>query len=258
MQDARNLVDARRVGARDHGLLVDVTHEGNFPFQSDGHLTLSATDDGIGLNADLPQRGDGMLRGFGLHLPRRLDVGHERDVQEERVGAADALTHLAGRFEEWQRFDIPDGATQLVDDDIDVASVHREHPRADLVGDMWDDLYGVAEVVATTLFRDDGGIDLAGGDIRVGGEVDVEETLVVADVEVGLCAVLGDEHLAVLEGVHGAGVHVEVRIQLLHGHAEPTCDEEIAEAGGREALTEGGDDASRNKDVFGSIHGPPA
>ena len=179
-------------------------------------------------------------------------------MQEERVGAADALTHLAGRFEEWQRLDIPDGAAQLVDDDIDVASVHREHPRADLVGDMRDDLYGVAEVVAAALLGDHAGVDLPGRDIGLLAELGVEEALVVADVEVGLGAVVGDEHLAVLEGVHGAGVHVEVGIQLLHGHAEPACNQEIAETGGREALTEGGDDASRNKDVFGSSHGPSA
>jgi hypothetical protein len=38
----------------------------------------------------------------------------------------------------------------------------------------------------------------------------------VADVKVGFRAVVGDEHLAVLEGVHGAGVDVEVRVELLH------------------------------------------
>ena len=36
-------------------------------------------------------------------------------------------------------------------------------------------------------------------------QVLVDETLVVADVEVGLGAVLGDEHLAVLVGTHVPG-----------------------------------------------------
>jgi hypothetical protein len=37
----------------------------------------------------------------------------------------------------------------------------------------------------------------------------------VAEVEVGLAPVISDEHLAVLEGVHRAGIHVDVGIELL-------------------------------------------
>jgi hypothetical protein len=59
---------------------------------------------------------------------------------------------------------------------------------------------------------------LSGSDIRGTGQIAVEETFVMADVEVGFGAVLGDEHLAVLERVHGAGVDVQVRVQLLHRH----------------------------------------
>ena len=45
--------------------------------------------------------------------------------------------------------------------------------------------------------------------------VDVGEALVVAQVEVGLRAVLGDEHLAVLERAHRARIDVDVRVELL-------------------------------------------
>jgi len=38
----------------------------------------------------------------------------------------------------------------------------------------------------------------------------------VAEIEVGLAAVVGDEHLAVLERVHRSRIDVEVRIELLH------------------------------------------
>jgi hypothetical protein len=44
----------------------------------------------------------------------------------------------------------------------------------------------------------------------------VSPRYVVADVEVGLGPVLGDEHLTVLERVHRARIHVQVWIQLLH------------------------------------------
>ena len=47
------------------------------------------------------------------------------------------------------------------------------------------------------------------------------------DVEVGLGAVLGDEHLTVLERVHGAGVDVEVGVELLHGDRQAPRGEQL-------------------------------
>ena len=81
---------------------------------------------------------------------------------------------------------------------------HRPDPVLDLVGDVRDDLHRVAEVLAAALPGDHPGVDLAGGHVGLGGQVAVQEPLVVADVQVGLGAVLGDEHLAVLERVHRA------------------------------------------------------
>ena len=85
----------------------------------------------------------------------------------------------------------------------------------DLVGDVRDDLDGAAEVVAAALAADDRVVDPAGGDVRRARRVRVREALVVAEVEVGLGAVLGDEDLAVLVGRHRARVDVDVRVELL-------------------------------------------
>ena len=137
-------------------------------------------------------------------------------MQEEHVLPADVVPDLAGGLEERQRLDVADRAADLVDHHVDVGPAHGEHRVLDLVGDVRDHLHGVAEVVATPLLGDHRGVDLAGGDVGLGRQVDVEEALVVADVEVGLRPVLGDEHLAVLERVHRAGVDVEVGVQLLH------------------------------------------
>ena len=86
----------------------------------------------------------------------------------------------------------------------------------DLVGDVRDDLHGLAEVVAPALGGEHRRVDRAGGGVGVAGQALVDEALVVAEVEVGLAAVVGDEHLAVLERVHRAGVDVDVRVELLH------------------------------------------
>ena len=48
----------------------------------------------------------------------------------------------------------------------------------------------------------------------------VGEAFIVAQVQVGLRSVVGDENLAVLVGAHGAGVYVEIGVELLEGHLQ--------------------------------------
>ena len=223
-----------------------------------GSSRSDAADDGVGLDADLAQRGDRVLGGLGLQLAGRSDVGHQRDVQEEDVAAADVVTHLAGRLEERQRLDVADGATDLGDHHVDARPAHGEDPVLDLVGDVRDHLHRVAEVLAATLLGDHARVDLAGRDVRDLAEVGVEETLVVTDVEVGLGAVVGHEDLAVLERVHRPGVDVQIGVELLHGDAQTACLQQAPEAGCREALAERGGDASGDENMLGRrsvVHG---
>jgi hypothetical protein len=91
---------------------------------------------------------------------------------------------------------------------------------------------------------------------RVPREVLVDEALVVTDVEVGLGAVLGDEHLAVLEGAHRARVDVQVRVELLGRDGEAAGLEESSERGGDDALPQRGDDATRDEHVLGHGFSP--
>ena len=144
------------------------------------------------------------------------------------------MTHLPRGFQEGLRFDIADGAADFGDDHVGLVAVrvrvaHSDDAGFDFVGDVRDDLDGLAEEFAATLLGDDRGIDLAGGDIAAGGEVAVKEALVMPQVQVGFRAVFGDEDLAVLEGVHGARIHVEIRIELLHSHFQTTRGKQAAE-----------------------------
>ena len=86
--------------------------------------------------------------------------------------------------------------------------------------------------------------------VRVAREVLVDEALVVADVEIGLGAVLGHEHLAVLERAHRPGVDVDVRIELLHLHAQAARLEQAAERRRGDALPERRDDPAGDEDVL--------
>ena len=76
----------------------------------------------------------------------------------------------------------------------------------------------------------------------------------MAEVKVGLGTVLGDIDLTVLIGAHGAGVNIDIGVELLSRDLQPPCLEQPAQRGGGDALAEAGYNAARYKDVFRPFH----
>ncbi len=112
----------------------------------------------------------------------------------------------------------------------------RQDPALDFVGDMRDHLHRAAEIIAAALLADDRLVDLAGGEVVALAHPHVGEALVVAKVQVRLGAVVGDEHLAVLERRHRSRVDVDVRIELEIGDADAAGGQDGGEGGGGDAL----------------------
>ena len=167
--------------------------------------------------------------GFVFTSPAALMYGTSVRWMNTRVLAADLVTELTNRLEEREGLDVADGAADLDDDDI-VLGRHAAHRGLDLIRDVRNHLHRRAEVLAAALFRDDVLVDAAGGDVVRLRERPVDEALVVAEIEIGLGAVVGDEHFAVLERRHRARIDVDVRIELEHGHAQSALDEQPARA----------------------------
>src|SRR5207302_7405734 len=157
--------------------------------------------------------------GLGLDLARAAHDRHQGQVHVHAVVATELDTELADGLEEGERFDVAHRAADL--DHAHVRAVRAELDAAlDLIGDVRDHLHRGAEVVAATLLGDDALVDAPGGEIAVAAGRGAHETLVVPEVEIALGAVLGNEHLAVLERAHGARVDVDVRIELDHPDLE--------------------------------------
>ena len=132
---------------------------------------------------------------------------------------------------------------------VPVAGDARD-PLLDLVGDVRDDLHGAAQVVAAALLGDHALVDAPGGDVAGLRQVLVDEALVVAQVEIGLGAVIGDEHLAVLVGRHGAGVDVDVRVELQDRDRDAARLEDAPDRGGGDALAERAGHAAGHEDIL--------
>ena len=101
------------------------------------------------------------------------------------------------------------------------------------------------------LLVDDRQVNLAGGVVGVAGQRGVGEALVVAQVEVGLAAVVEHVDFAVLVGAHRARIDVDVRIELLHPHAQAAPFEQHADRGAGQPFAQGADHAAGHEDVFG-------
>ena len=180
------------------------------------------------------------------------DVRHERHVDEQHVARPHLLLELARRLDEGQALDVADGAADFRDDDVGAGLLGRAaDPLLDGLGHVRDDLHGAAEEIAAPLAGDERLIDGALGEVALAREVLVDESLVVAQVQISLVAVFGDEYLAVLKRAHGARIHVQVRVHLLHGHLIAARFQKLAQRCGGDALAQRRDDASGNEDVLG-------
>ena len=84
----------------DHGVDRHVAEQGDLLAVFAGQRVLGAADENVGLDADLAELADGVLRGLGLELFGGLQVRHEREMDVEAVLFADVEGELANGFEE--------------------------------------------------------------------------------------------------------------------------------------------------------------
>ena len=256
LQCLRDEVHIGNVDRRDDGLDVDVGEEGDLVADLLRQRLDRAADEHVGMDTDAAQLVDGVLGWLRLQLAGVRDERHERHMDVEHVLGPGFAPELADRLEEGLRFDVADGAADLGDDDVGARHLgDRADARLDLVRDVRDHLNGRAEVLALALLAEHAVPDRACGVIRGAREVLVDEALVVADVEIGLGAVFGDEDLAVLERAHRARVDVQVRIELLHLNLQPARLQQPAERSCRDPLPERRDDAAGDEDVLGAHKG---
>ena len=93
---------------------------------------------------------------------------------------------------------------------------------------MRNDLNGLAKVFAFSFFAKDVPIDLTGREVGVLIKILIDESLVVAKVEIGFRTVIGDEDLTMLEWGHGAWVDIDIWVKLLGDDLETALLEQTA------------------------------
>ena len=248
-QHQRHFVNRRDVLRGDDGFRIDVAEERDLLLEVGVEEPIGAAEQDVGLDADRSQVAHAVLRGLRLQLAGGADEWNQREVDVQRVLAADVLTELANGFEERQALDVADGAADLDEHDVDVRG-DRADAVFDLVGDVRNHLHGAAEVIAAALLLNDRLVNLAGRPVVIPRRLGVGEAFVVAEVEVRLGAVVGDVDLAVLIRAHRARVDIDIRVELLQRDLVAVPLEQRADRRRGEPLAERRDDAASHEDVF--------
>jgi hypothetical protein len=114
----------------------------------------------------------------------------------------------------------------------------QQHPALYLVGDMGHHLHGFAEESTLTLAPNYGVVDAAGSDVVGLRGRGVQEALVVAQVEVGFGAVIGDITFAMLVGIERAGVDVNIGVEFLDGNSKASGLQKLSQGGGNDSFSE--------------------
>src|SRR5258706_4221189 len=162
------------------------------------------------------------MRRFGLQSPRRFDERHISYMQEKRVAESHVQGKFPDRLEEGQTLDIPRGPPNLSDNHIGFGSLgNLMDAILNFIRHMRDHLHGFAEIIAATLFIQNGLVNLAARQIVEPSELGLRETLVVTEIQIGFRAVIEDINFSMLKGTHGPRIDIEIRVELLQGNFEP-------------------------------------
>jgi len=119
-----------------------------------------------------------------------------------KAAAAQLPTKLSDAFDKRKRFNVTDSATNFRDDEVEfILGGQWAHVALDFVGDVRNDLNGLAQVITMTLFLDDILINAAGGDVVGFGRGNVQKTLIMTQVQVGFVAVAAYVAFTVFVGI---------------------------------------------------------
>ena len=156
MQHTGHFVDGVYVPHADYTPTWHVGEQADFVFFVVGYFAVGAAQQRIGLDTNFAQFLHGVLRRLGFEFACSGNPRQVSEVHKSAVAWALLQAQLAHSLQERQRFDITHSATNFYDSHVYL--VFRAYARTtfhiflDFVGDVGNDLYGFAQIIATAFF----------------------------------------------------------------------------------------------------------
>src|SRR5215207_1606314 len=118
---------------------------------------------------------------------------------------------------------------------------------------MGDYLDGTTQVVTASLLVEHIIIDLSAGNIAETAEIFIYKALVMAEVQIGLRTILCNEDFPMLVGGHGAGVNIQIGVELHGSNTDTTRLENSPNGRNGDTLTQSREYATCDKDILAAI-----
>src|SRR5690606_6329533 len=125
-------------------------------------------------------------------------------MHEGSVIAPQTQTQLTRSFKERQGFNIPDRTANLNNGHVGFPIPTGARAPSDkflnLIGDVRDDLHGLAQIITPPFLPQHRLVNLAGREVIDLVHARGDKALIVAEVQISLGAIFSDEYLAMLKG----------------------------------------------------------
>ena len=225
-----NLIDGIGIDNLNDRFPIHIAEESDLFLHFIRHPLFHTAGDNIRMDPQPLQFVDAVLGRFCFRFAGSMEIRHEGAVNIEDIIGADFPFHLTDGFQKGLGLNIADGTADLGDHHIGIAFFARtQNAFFDLIGHMRNHLHRTAEIITATFFFQNGVINLAAGGVAVFGEIDINKTFIMTDIQIGFGAVVGDENFTVLIRAHGAGVDIDIWVKLLADHFQTAIFQNAAE-----------------------------
>ena len=161
------------------------------------------------------------LGGLGFHFTGSLQIWNQGYMNKDGIFVSYVMLELTDGFQERLAFDVSYCSAYLNDgDSVFIRGFGTVEAAFDLICDVGNDLYGSSPEVSVAFLLKNGPVNFSGGHVGIFIQAFINKALIVTKIQVGLGSVVGYEDFAVLDGVHGSGVDVDVGVKFLHGYLE--------------------------------------
>ena len=250
LEGERQLVDGMvDIPALDHPAHRHVAEEAQLVAKIVVERMVAAAHQDVGLDSDFAKLGHRLLGRFGFQLSCRIKIRNESDMHENHILGTRLVRKLTHGLEEGQSLDVPRGATDFGDQDVDAFPTGVD-ALLDLVGHVRDHLNRLAQIVTPPLLLNDRLVHLTRAETVQLGELSTRKAFIMTKIEIGLRTILKNIDLAVLERAHRARVDVQIRVKLLNTDGQPARLQKRAKRGRGEPFAQRGNHSARYEDVF--------
>ncbi len=251
-----NVVDGIHVGRGNDVVGLHIAPDGELLFSFLVERVRRARDDDVGLNPVGIELADGILGRLRFHLADGIRDRQIGDHEEKYIGRVLEM-HDARRIDKKRVGKITERAAYFHDRHVGLCHARGAlQALDDLVAHVRNGFYAFSPVSQIAFAFDDRLVDHPAGHVILGAEVAPQEPFVVAHVLIGLETAIENEHFAVLCGVHGTRIHIEIRIYFDEIDREAACREELADGCRRRAFADAGHHAADNKNILMTASGP--